>query len=96
MIKNDAIINEDTSANVSQLKSEIRRLKQVIKEFEIGRASLDCEVAGLNPSFISPSSKTQTKNSTKTQEVNMRPEGGNIFNHISPSMLSSHLPEDAD
>lgn len=92
MIKNDAIINEDTSANVSQLKGEIRRLKQVISELEFGRASLNCEVTGSTPSFVSPSSKIHRK----TEDVYMKPEGMNNFNIISPSMLSSHLPEDAD
>jgi kinesin family protein 15 len=95
MIRNDAVINEDTSANVSQLKCEIRKLKQIISEIEFGRASMNCEATGPSPTFVSPSSKTQNHKFRKADDVYMRPEGMHDF-MISPSMLSSHLPEDAD
>lgn len=39
MIKNDAVINEDTTANVKQLKSEIRKLKLRVSELELEKAS---------------------------------------------------------
>lgn len=39
MIRNEAVINEDSTANVKQLKTEISRLKAKISELELEKAS---------------------------------------------------------
>ena len=66
MIKNDAVINEDSSANVRQLKLEIQKLKLRISELEIEKASLKCEASGNNQNiFVSPVSRHQSHRKTE-------------------------------
>ena len=58
MIKNAAVINEDTTANFQQLKNEIRKLKMRISELELEKASMS-SVNGTakDKSFLTPKPK---------------------------------------
>lgn len=80
MIKNEAIINEDTTANVKQLKIEIRKLKQRISELEFERASIKIDFSQAKPEFLSPNSRyyrqTHSPSCKPQKDVEMQPENG--------------------
>ena len=100
MIKNDAVINEDTTANVQQLKTEIRKLKLKISDLELEKASLKCDISVDNHQFMSPNT-----NKIRAKDLSLGESLGESHNqasmdaemqevnhpnmHLSPSILNS-------
>jgi len=66
---------------------------------ELEKISLKCDIGSNNAKFVSPSQinkVSETPSVRKQVDIFMHPETRPLFQHLSPSMLSSFIPEDGN
>ncbi|CAI2369370.1 unnamed protein product [Moneuplotes crassus] len=91
MIKNKAVINDDSSANVTQMKSLIAKLNIRIHDLELERASSNCDLGEEEGKYKNPGAKDRVSESMleKSKIKNhMEAQPRTQFQIFSPSMVS--------
>ena len=93
MIKNEAIINEDSFANVKQLKLEIQKLKMKISTLEIEKEALKYETTKNPIQFLSPNSIHRSNRKSSNPFRSDKPWYSNMHNNSVAYLDNNQIKE---